>query len=617
MRRALLYLSLITGLVFAGCQKDAGVLSVMGPSDVSASAASSLPNDRDHDGPSDPVPSPSKLIVDANRSGELEPDDPTENTNKNVWNAAQGAVFLANLDDDDSDGQSDAADNVVNGKRDLLDLSPIKVSAWAAAPANATGLLAVDAASSSVVRIFRVAGDSNDPASYTAEPDPQKIVLSSADVTNGAAFAIEGLALVSSTQPDAWSGIVQLTLTITGGDSAAPALVTDAAKLRVAPLVLQWNTALTETVFHTDAQQKTQTLHDGITAAGLDVPTEELELLSLGLGSDVWAQDFFDVGYTSKPGRGGIPTGMRIFIRSAQPDRSAGEVVYKHFLGPDQAAIEKHGDISTSSSHSYSLNSFGNWDVIPPYEKDGTRYPVGRNYWGAIPGNDAESPDPVFADFYRAQKVQPEVNVDTSWLLVGHVDEFSSFVQTSTPRGFGLLVASPQLARTMLTGLQTAGNGAVQMFVGKNTTSMGLAVPAAVSIDDVLGNADLMAASQSAQMHIDAAVAILKNEIGLADNEITEIPFLFETTSGASLAYQPGTVNLLAVDGKVLIPDPLGPLINGADPFKTDLRQRLGGLGLEVYFVDDWDTFHVNEGEVHCGTNVSRRISSKWWESGK
>jgi protein-arginine deiminase len=308
---------------------------------------------------------------------------------------------------------------------------------------------------------------------------------------------------------------------------------------------------------------------------------------------------------------------MRVAIRSAQPDRTAGEVTNKKFLGPDFGYVFKHGDTSTLSNSAYSMGSFGNWDVIPPYTKGAESYPLGRNYWGAT-GNAASSPDPVFQDFYKAQAVQPVVNVDTSWLLVGHVDEFSSWVKTNTPRGWGMLAGSPQMARDMLMSMTSAGNGAVQMFVGKKSyDNNGRSTPAAISVDAVLADADLMAESQTAQMFIDKAVMVVKNEVGLADDEVTQIPFLFEKVYGAGLAYQPGTVNLLFVDGKAVIPDPFGPIINGVDPFKQDLQTRLGALGVEVHFADDWDTFHEGEGEIHCGTNVTRDLKLAWWTTGR
>ena len=554
------------------------------------------------------------LVVDANRSGLLEPGDPSEEQGKNAWDAQHGAVLLANLDDDDSKGQADASDDVVNGRKDIEDLSPVVVRAWPGAPDDATGVLTVDGAAAQMVHVFRVNGDAGDPASY-AKVDPTSIALSAADLESGVQLAVEATDLVSSTQPGAWTGLVQLTLTVTPHAGAAP--LTDAAQLRVAPLILQFNTAHTERVFYTDASTDTATLSDGIMKATFDAETQPLELASLGLEVDVWSQDFFDLGWTGKPGPGGKEVGMHVAIRSAQPDRTAGQITTKVFLGPDFGAVEKHGDIGQASSDSYSMNSFGNWDVIPPYTKGTESYPLGRNYWGAT-SSAGESPDATFQDFYRAQKVQPEINVDTHFLLVGHVDEFSSFVKTNTQRGWGLLLGSPKKARAMLMSMSSTGQGATQMFAGKmQYDNSGNASPAAISIDQVLANADLMAESQIAQMYIDEARAKLQGEIGLADDEITDIPFLFERSYGKALAYQPGTVNLLHVDGKVLIPDPFGPLIGGVDPFKDDLMKRLSALGLEVHFADDWDTFHEGDGEVHCGTNALRDLKLAWWTSGR
>ena len=50
----------------------------------------------------------------------------------------------------------------------------------------------------------------------------------------------------------------------------------------------------------------------------------------------------------------------------------------------------------------------------------------------------------------ESQAVQPPVYVDTSWLLVGHVDETISFVKTSSPRGWTILVNDPAMAKKML-----------------------------------------------------------------------------------------------------------------------------------------------------------------------
>jgi protein-arginine deiminase len=37
---------------------------------------------------------------------------------------------------------------------------------------------------------------------------------------------------------------------------------------------------------------------------------------------------------------------------------------------------------------------------------------------------------------------------------------------------------------------------------------------------------------------------------------------------------------------------------------------------LEIYFLDDWELYHMGLGEVHCGTNVKRTASQAWWSEG-
>jgi protein-arginine deiminase len=569
-----------------------------------------------------PPPPIVDVVVDSNRSGLLEAADPTEDADENVWDAKHGAVFLANLDDDDMDGKPDAEDDKVNGANDIADLAPISLRGWPTASLKASGTFGIDAASAPNVRVFRVSGPRESADSYTAVADPTKIALTSAELVSGAEFAIEGKTFLKTRT--GWNGKVQLSFTVTDETVKDPmhvALLNDEAVLRVAPVMFQFNTAPTEKLMHADAGRYTQTLVEGMTpmaAAAGNQPILALPLDELGLEVDVWAQDFIDFAYTSRPGPGGKPIGMKIAVRSAQPDRNAGEIGEKYFFGPDFATAFVHAE-EQGSDHGYSMNSFGNWDVIPPYEKGADKYPVGRNLWGAVDGNPRISPDPDFQEFVRAQAVQPDINVDTSWLGVGHVDEFTSWVKSNSPRGWAMLRASPKDARTMLMGLDGQGMGATQMFVSKMTYDYQQRkyTSAAVAVTTVLGSANLMAANQTAQAKVDSETTKLINEIGLAANEVIEMPFLYERSFGGAGAFIPGTVNLLYADGAVLAPDPFGPMINGADPFKEIIKTSLGAIGLQVFFADDWDTFHEGGGEVHCGTNAIRDMNLKWWESGR
>src|SRR5262249_34909615 len=144
-----------------------------------------------------------------------------------------------------------------------------------------------------------------------------------------------------------------------------------------------------------------------------------------------------------------------------------------------------------------SFDSHGNHDLLPPYESNGKKWPLGRIVHGS--GILAET-----RAFYAAQIQGPPFVLDSNWLWVGHVDEFLSYVPAATPRGRKLLVASPRLARQMFLDQQTAGNGAVHMFVGKKRYlgETNTQISAEVSIDDVLGNTSLMKWCQEAQMDI-------------------------------------------------------------------------------------------------------------------
>ena len=113
---------------------------------------------------SDPI---ADLRADTNRDGEVKFDDPADDDGEDVWDAKHGAVFLANIDDDEEKCPTeeddvdlpkchDAADEKVNGADDALDLARLKTRPWAKAPADAVATLTWTAPES--VRLFKVTG---------------------------------------------------------------------------------------------------------------------------------------------------------------------------------------------------------------------------------------------------------------------------------------------------------------------------------------------------------------------------------------------------------------------------------------------------------------------------
>src|SRR5262245_1440437 len=107
-----------------------------------------------------------ELRADTNRNGTIDWADPTEVANKDTWDAKHGAIFLANIDDDlaacNKSGTDvtlaqchDAADTVINGDTDLLDLAPLATKPWPDAPEGTTGTLSVSMPADGFVHLFK------------------------------------------------------------------------------------------------------------------------------------------------------------------------------------------------------------------------------------------------------------------------------------------------------------------------------------------------------------------------------------------------------------------------------------------------------------------------------
>ncbi len=583
-------------------------------------------------GTSDSVPAPAPdagaggaivadLRADSNRDGEVRFDE--SDSVKTVWDATSGAVLLANIDDDkgrckkvgddvDLPSCNDATNDVVDGADDALDLARLKTRPWAEAPDTATGTFAVNAPAKEQVRLFWRSG----AGATDFEVVTDDTTFTAAELRAGVELAIEAKDIVRDTAT--WDGFVDVTLTVAVGAETA----TDTVKMRVAPVLTFHHLLPAEEVFISDTgtpgNRKTRAdLATSCAAAGVPEPTLIDE-------RDQWAQDFFETAYMSMPGPGGAQHVMNVDLRSANvyspgdeqnPLRPAGQVVFTNFRGKDTGAIQQFDARHSQSMDS--LNSFGNLETIPPYTLGDKTYPFGR----ILRGKTASFyPDPTFVKMMEAQAMQPPVYVDTSWLLVGHIDETMSFVKVKSPRGWVLLVNDPTIAKKMLEDQVAAGKGATPMFVGKSWfNDNGKPSPAQATIDAVLADTAVMTASADAATEVDAQLAKVKAETGLTEAEIIRVPFLHTSMQGGSYAYIPGMVNgILVSDTRFVVPDPHGPIIDGADIFKKTMTERLAPLGVKVDFAEDWDDYHAALGEVHCGSNARRKIpAALWWESGR
>jgi len=563
------------------------------------------------------------LRADSNRDGEVRFDE--SDANKTEWNATVGAVFLANIDDDAQrcprtfdDAKialcNDAADDVVNGPDDALDLARLRTRPWPEAPPGTVGRVRVaPAAAKRLVRLFKRTG----PGPTDFEAIDEESMFSAREIAAGIELAIEAKDIVRDR--DAWDGYVDVTFSVT---TRAKTHAEDTVRLRVAPVLTFHHLLPAEIVWMADNSAPSfQVTKEDIEASSIAAGVGPVRLLDV---SDQWAQDYFEAAFMSMPAEGGRQHVIRVNYRSANMIgrteegvrlRPSGRVVFR-MRGKDVAGVQEfdpdHGIAMDD------LDSLGNFETVPPYEKDGVSFPFGRLLRGSTR---AFYPDKRFMKMLDAQGLQPPIEIDTSWLFIGHVDETVSFVKAPTPRGWMLLVASPRLAEQMLEDAVRAGAGDTPMFVGKKwlDDATGHEVPAEATIAEVLADTQVMQASAEAAAEIDAQLEILKHELGLTEDEIIEVPFLHGIYRGMSIAYQPAMVNALYVsDTRLAAPDPHGPVIGGKDVFKAALEERLAAIGITVDWVEDWDAFHRFQGEVHCASNVTRRIpEARWWESGR
>jgi protein-arginine deiminase len=209
------------------------------------------------------------------------------------------------------------------------------------------------------------------------------------------------------------------------------------------------------------------------------------------------------------------------------------------------------------------------------------------------------------------------------------VDEVVTFVPAPTGRGFKLLIASPRRAWAILRAARRSHPSA-RMMIGRTFLDLHGAPtrPGEVTLDEFfragVPGLGLTAHALRAwnldrvQERLDDIERAFAREIAATRAEIIHVPVLFMPNEGQpnlADAMTAGMVNMLVVNGHCAVPKPFGPVVGGVDLFEQDLRRRLSGLGLTLTFVDDWDTYHVRLGEVHCGTNTLRRPASppRWW----
>ena len=549
------------------------------------------------------------LDVDADCNGIVDEDNPA----KRDWQwgpEGQGAIFMVNSDQDIdySDDETNLQNRRIDGFLDLKDLALLIV--------RKTGIgdlsrgydlwLAVNDSGRDRVRIFE------DLDSFSGReligPRRNDIRISIRDTQQDLVLGLEGLHYRDRN----FDGLVEISLTL---ERDRKPYYRDWVCLRVAPWIMTPNTLTPSQVYiarfylkegELDTNQPTiDAIRPVVGRSGAQL--EEVHP-DINLG-DRWLQDELEIGYTQMPGH-------LMYVALESPRKRGLENFPESLLGID------FGHVTRSPSHKPTkLDSFGNLEVSPPVTVNGREYPLGRILYGdtddAIAPADRRQFQASLQDFLVAQQVQSPVKLFSDWLNVGHIDEFMTFVPAPTPKGFKLVLASPNTCYQLLQDLQNQGWGDLRLREGKTLGGESTAI----AIKDVLANGTLKASNDRFQGFIDQNRDILREELGLAADDFIELLMLFkgytlsDATTERADSFFPNMVNMIVLGSQLAIPKPFGPQLNGVCQLESAVRSQLEPLGLTCHFIDDWDAYFRDFGELHCGTNVVRQpFARRWWD---
>ena len=339
---------------------------------------------------------------------------------------------------------------------------------------------------------------------------------------------------------------------------------------------------------------------------------DRLELVSDSrYNYDVWVQDEFELSsMVSGESRMDVVIDS---IRDGQGQQGLDDLPEDMIEGED-TIVRTWG-----SGYASTYDSFGNLEVSPPMSINGVDYPYGRIYYGK---KGSQGPIDALTEKLDSQKVQDPFFVDTTWLCVGHIDEFTSFVPDPTaPRGFRFVFADTRSGWALMDDLDSSM--ALPKYAPQNPyQGHGIA-----SVGEMVNKAGLRSYNEDVQqMHLDPILQIFKDEFALQDEEIILLPSVFhEEYYGqgvcGGVALVPGAINMLVVndtDGAshAFMADPF---------FRESVSSQAGDTfiaaydnvmpeSIQTHYVDDFQVYHLGLGEVHCGTNSLRTPTDGWWE---
>ncbi|NWT48025.1 PADI1 deiminase, partial [Chroicocephalus maculipennis] len=568
------------------------------------------------------------LDVDLSRNGRVK----SRGKDKAKWTwgpNGQGAVLLVNCDrDSPGTGGPDSGQVDIRTPPHLQDMSVmlLRTQGPSAIFAEYQVILHVPESDADKVRVFHAIRDDSHPH-YKPVLGPDKLSYVLDHVGSGEnIFYVEGLAF----PPPGFSGLVSFSaslLELPHKNLPGTPIFTDTVVFRMAPWIMTPNTQQPMEVFVPPQEgYSNEAFLEGLKVLLRKANCKLTICSEVETRSDRWIQDELEFGYVEAPHK----TFPVVF--DSPRNRGLKDFAFKKILAPPCVAnpLFPAQNLHPGSPHPpsplpqgpdfgyvtrelpgpplTSLDSFGNLDVSPPVTVRGKEYPLGRILIGSsLPWASGRRMSKAVRDFLYAQKVQAPVEIYSEWLSVGHVAPPLTFVPTFDRKGFRLLLASPNACYKLFKEKQKQGHGEAKQLVGLKSTERR-------SIDEILADESLRNDNRHVQRCIDWNPPLLKQELGLSEQDIIDIPQPPLMHGSRADALFPDMVNMLVLGRHPPLPKPFGPLVGGQCCLEERAPPLLEPLGLTCTFIDDYFSYHVLSGDVHCGTNVRRKpFTFKWW----
>ncbi|MBD1940099.1 protein-arginine deiminase family protein [Microcoleus sp. FACHB-68] len=507
---------------------------------------------------------------DTNRDGKV---DESDFSSRQTWSWDAGALILFNNDDDDRKRSPDWQDNIVNGDNDVDDLAKVHLKLGEDF-ADSQLLLVADEKARPYINIFQ----KTDKGWQPVDLNGSKPITYSSDILLG----VEAKQFANRN----WNGLLNLKAVAKSKDKV---IAEDSIQMRVAPWIMLPNTAKVTELYVSDRgignREFISQLKTGVEATGAKV-----NVIS---GGTAWKQDTMEIGYVQFPKQ----SSLQNFNVVLNGNRGGSMDYYPRSLLSRDFGWFEMGKPRRLDALNQWTDWFGNLEVTPPIPG----YPHGRIYYGNA-GTVAFHPEVV--DFVTAQEVQgPPVDIDTSWLMIRHVDEIISFIPTPSGKPL-MMIVSPEEGVNLLKELNSKGYGNELINRGLSTQT---------TVSGALNNKNLIEHNLKLQsQHLNPIIAKLKQEFNLSDDQIVRIPAMY---GYGGYSWWPNMVNSVAVNGQIMASNPRGAIVNGRDYTQEAFRRRVARSALKVYFLEDL-YYQELRGNTHCATNTRRKgLDTPFWST--